>query len=428
MTLATAAAHQHLFGQELTVAMKNFLQNLSLSLTGYVIANSLIFVSIVVAGRLLGPSQFGQYALTIALSQILIIPMLPGIDVAAMREVALHPQQLPQIAASGLFLLAACTLATWIGVLLVGDTAARLLGLGGSVVRIAALIALAMAGKTFWDSIVRGSGAFRLQLWVRIVDAALILFIFLAGYAWLGVHDWRLLALGVTGGALASAWIFYSWVGRGQLRWAGVTSAVTRRLVRYGWAGVIGAVAGILLASADKVLLGNFLGSRGLGVYQAYYFASVQLTGQLALIFLNVFFPAAVGQSDLAIVIRKLDRLVVRLAVPAIIGVSLFILATLWLFSSAYERNLILVLLMSVYAVLWFIMMTYWTLINTTGPRGILYASLNALVAGVMYLLLVQQLLPLLELYAPPIAFLAAFGYMGGAIWLWRVRFRFTLR
>lgn len=423
-----AYVHQALFGHEMSQHMQDFVRQLSFSFVGYVGANSLLFVAVVLAGRLLGPLQFGQYALVMAVSQVLIIPMVLGIDSAVMREVALKPKNLEEIISSGFIMQALFSLITVIVLLTIDDLISNRLDIPVDIIRVAVIVALAVGLRAFFDGVVRGQRYFKLQSAVRMIDASVVLFVLIGGYYLAGWDDFRLLSMGITLGALAATCFFGWWGGGWLLALSKSSLAMARRLWLYGSPGVLGAVAGILLVSADKIILRNTVGTSALGVYQAHYFASVQLSGQLAYIFLNVFFPTVVRERDLSHVLRKLDRLLAISLLPAGLVIGAFIWLTLQLFSFPYSREASLIPLMSVYAVLWFVFMTYWTLVASTGPKGIWYASTHALIAGILYVVMVNQLVRPLGLHAPGAAFILAFVYMAGAIWLWRTKLRHTMR
>ena len=422
-------SHQLLFGHEMTLFMRQFLRHLSLSLTGYVVGNSILFIAIVVAGRLLGPYQFGRYALVMAIAQILIIPMLPGTDVAVMRETALRRGARRRRAISSGFVFTIFTsFTTALLAFVLAQPVITLLDLDIVVWRVAVVVALAVTVRTFFDSVIRGKGEWHLQMLVRMLDAAIVLAV-LAASLWLfALHDFRALVAGIVAGALVAGLLFLARSVHGHLSYAAMDVETLRTLWRYGRFGVLGATGGILLVSADKVIIGNLLGTTTLGIYQAYYFASVQLAGQVGLIFLNVFFPTIVRQQDLTAVLHKIDRLVLMLFAPALFLVALWLTFTLWLFSHAFGLDARLIALMSLYGVLWFLYLAYWTLMASTGPQGMLYASATGLLAGGLFILAVLRLVPSLGIFAPGISFLLTSLYLAAVVLLWRWRFRHTLR
>jgi O-antigen/teichoic acid export membrane protein len=425
---ALLQSHRLLFGHEMTLTMRRFLRHLSYSLIGYVVGNAILFAAVVLAGRLLGPIAFGQYALVMALAQIFVIPMLPGTDMAVMRETALHQGRArSQVLSSGLVFASVTSVVAAATAFAFAGKAAGWLGLNVTIWRVAVVVALALVVRTFFDGVVRGKGDWRLQMAARVIDSSMVLGVFTVSFWLFGVRDFRALAAGIFAGALIAGLIFFDQSVRGHLARAAVSSRMIGILWRYGRFGVMGAIGGILLASADKVLLGKFLGTRDLGIYQAYYFASVQLTGQLALIFLNVFFPTVVRQRDLTIVLRKLDRLVAIFFLPSLIAVAGFVTVTLWLFSGEFSLDWRLIFLMSLYSLLWFLYMVYWTLMASTGPGGMLYASSTGLVAGGLYLSVVYRLVNDLNIFAPGVAFVGTFVFMMVTVILWRLRFRHTL-
>jgi len=423
--------HFFLFGHDVTTTMKEFMSNLSLSFVAYFLSNGILFIAILLAGRLLGPFEFGQYALVMAISQILIIFMLPGIETATMRQVALEytdEKKMRATISSGLVFTTVTSLVVGMLAWFFASTIADYFSFSSSLFRIAIIVSLAMVARSFFDSVIRGKGEFKLQLRVKVLDSLIVFGIFILGYTFFVEPDYRLLIAGLVLGSTGSAFLFYRWSLDKFIEWGKVDFTVVSKLWHYARFAVFGGLGGVMLLSVDKILIGNVLGSETLGLYQAYSFASLQIAGQLAFVFLNVFFPAVVRQRDLTVVLRKIDKLIIFGLVPAFLFIVSFVYLILRLFSSEYELNSYLVIAMSVYSVFWFLTTIYLFLIASTGPDGLFYSSITGFLAGALYLAIVYYLIPSLGLFAPSVSFMFAFVFMFFAALLWRLKFSHTIR
>ena len=80
--------HLKFFGHSMSDTMREFLGNLSWSFFGGVVAMGFLFLIDVMAGRILGPKEYGKYALMIAMANVFIIPMLFGLNIGVNHYVA----------------------------------------------------------------------------------------------------------------------------------------------------------------------------------------------------------------------------------------------------------------------------------------------------------------------------------------------------
>ena len=419
--------HRRLFGHTMGAYMKQFLKHLSLSLVGLTLANGVLFGTILLAGRLLGPEQLGMFSFTLAMAQVLVIPMMLGMDVAVMRSVARHAGKLKdarRIVSSG-FLVMGVSLPL-VALLIAGLAGAlsSLFGVETAVWRMAVVLAIALAFRMFFDGVIRGEGKFKFQSVARVAEALVVLTSFTVLY-WLvdgGGH--RLFLLATVIGVAVISILYLTGGGAGRLiAWRYGSRPESLRLWRYIRFGMIGSVAGLLMVGGDKLLIERLLGQVSLGVYAAYYFISVQLATQLNYMFINVFFPMVSGYKDKLAVLKKVDRLARLALVPAALVIMGEMAASLYLLSDAYLFSWALILSMSVYATLYFIWQTYWWFIASTGAAGVRFTSLHGLMAGAAYLLAIRFLASKFDLLAPALSFFIVFAYLSAVIGWWKKRY-----
>ncbi|MBI4022087.1 MAG: oligosaccharide flippase family protein, partial [Candidatus Andersenbacteria bacterium] len=317
----TERVHYFLFGQTMGEGMALFVRQLSISFMGLIAANGIFFAAMLYIGRALGPETFGRFSLTIAIGQLLVIPMMLGMDVAAMRGVAVEQLLLWQkryiTAGFIVVMMGALTVAAIVfGFKQYWESA---LTLPRGALAMAAVLAMSLAFRNYFDAVARGLGRFKVQALVRMAEALIALGAAVV-LAWLGSQNrWR----GFVGAiitAATSASLLY--IAGGELgsfisfaQWRTATAWHMWRYIRFGMLGALGAV---MLVSADKILVGRIFGAPQLGIYAAYHLLSVQVALQLSYVFINVFFPAVSRQRNKQAVLRKLDRLAVYFTGPAL--------------------------------------------------------------------------------------------------------------
>lgn len=423
-------AHRRLFDHVMSSYMRQFLKQLSFSFVGLTAANAILFGTLLLAGRLLGPQQLGLFALALAMSQLLIIPMMLGMDVAVMRGVAMNIKRLTarrRIVSSGFLVMVSATVLASLIVFVLAGLLSAVFGIASGVIRAATALALALAFRMFFDGVIRGGGKFRFQAGARVLEAAVILLGFVALY-WLVGGGYALFVVATIMGAavISMLYLMRGGVGRliGRQYWRGKVALDLWRYIRFG---MVGAVAGLLLVGGDKFMIGRLLGQASLGVYAAYYYVSVQVAAQLSYVFINVFFPMVSRHEDKLAVLKKLDRLVVVSFMPAVLVAVGGGAISLKLLGSAYMFSWRLIFSMSVYAMLFFIWQTYWWFIASTGARGVRFIGLNGLVAGVIYLAGIYCLVGRFGIFAPAMSFFIVFVYLGWVIRWWKKRFACTV-
>ncbi len=418
--------HSRIFGYAMGSHMREFLTQLSFSTAGLIISNGILFASLLLAGRLLGPRQFGLFSLTAAIAQLLVIPMMLGMDVAAMRGVARHaePARRRRIVTSGFFVLLLSSVLIGSLTLAGADLLGAVFHMRARVIRAAAALALAISLRMFFDGVIRGEKKFKFQARGRVLEASTILAVFAILYWLLEESSYLLYAAAtITGSAVLT--LTY-------LRRGGAARLIASRywdkreawrMWRYIRFGMVGAAAGLLMVGGDKIVVERTLGEVSLGMYAAYYYVSVQIAAQLSYIFVNVFFPSVSSRGNKPAVLKKLDKLVAVAFLPAVLASAGVAALGLKLFSGAYLFSWPLILAMSVYAVMFFVWQVYWWFITSTGPRGVKFAGLNGLLAGTGYLAGIYLLAQRLEIMAPAVSFFIVFLYLAAAVQVWKKKF-----
>jgi len=80
--------HLRIFGHEMSEEMRKFIGNLGISFFGGAISSVLLFSVSVLAGRFLGPVEYGKYALYVALFSFLAIFLSFELETTIVRIVA----------------------------------------------------------------------------------------------------------------------------------------------------------------------------------------------------------------------------------------------------------------------------------------------------------------------------------------------------
>ena len=77
--------YEKIFHEKISKEVKKFVKNLSYVAFGTIIATVFSFAFTILAGRILGPSEYGQFALVESVAMFLYIPMLLGFGTALIK-------------------------------------------------------------------------------------------------------------------------------------------------------------------------------------------------------------------------------------------------------------------------------------------------------------------------------------------------------
>jgi O-antigen/teichoic acid export membrane protein len=80
--------HFKAFGHPMSFEMKSFLGNLSWSFVSGALVLPLMMIVTTLAGRLIGPTEYGKYSLLLLINQFLIIFIFFGLDTTSVKYIA----------------------------------------------------------------------------------------------------------------------------------------------------------------------------------------------------------------------------------------------------------------------------------------------------------------------------------------------------
>lgn len=344
--------HFLIFGHEMSEDMKLFLKNISWSFSGGIIASAILLITNILAGRLLGPTEYGKYNIIWAISQILLVFMLFGMDTASVRFISQEKsgnEKKKQISSSFYLAICASTISSLLYLLFIKHLE-RLLGINHTLLIWALILGLILSFRQLFDCFLRSLRLFKYQSLARISESIIIVFIFwiLFNYSSNKNYSAYIGSL-IIGGVMLIAFYYikldklFSYLNRDALR----------KQASYAKFVFIAGTIGILFGSLDKIIIGKYLSLQELGIYGAYYTSSFALASQLSLLFTNVFFPHVSQTADhLPAILKKIDRLSIIGTIPMLLIMFLIVTAIMKLFGKNYELNWYYVISFSFLAVL----------------------------------------------------------------------------
>lgn len=333
----TEIAHLRIFGHEMGEEMRGFLGNLSWSFAGGIFASiAMLFVN-VFGGRVMGPEQYGFYGLVLAISQLIMLPALFGMDTAGLHF--LSKAQTKEEKADHLTTISVFVFFSSSVTFLLFFVAYSVFGHEFHLNLLLLAIAFAYTALAIFKSIVdvffRGLALFRDQFFSRMIEVALTVALFIIVVIALKKDSYTYYTFVLLTGYIG--FILY-----GLIRLKGYFSKFRFQILKnhlsYAWIVVLGSLLGTAFNAMDKFIIAKYLSVQELGIYMAYFTASTNLIAQATQIFVNVYFPTVSRISDTSF-IRKLDRIFLIGSIPVFLFLCLIIYFIMLLFGGRYGQD-----------------------------------------------------------------------------------------
>ncbi len=390
--------HLKFFGHPMSDTMREFLRNLSWSFFGGIISGVILFIVNILAGRWLGPEMYGKYNLIVAITSCLVIFMTIGLDVSVIRFVSISKNisekiLLIRFVLKRVFVLILITVIISLGVIILlrGND----INIFNSVYVSAVILAIFLSLRMVTDGILRGLGLFLIQAKIRLIESVAVLVFFIAGFYFL-YNSFNQYVFATMGGYVTFSMLTFLYIKKNFF--ADIDSVAQIKIKRniilkYGLYAMIGSFASFLFMGSDKILIGSFIDQQSVGVYSAYFTVSIVPVTLLQVIIINVFFPMISKSLNKQVIFKKINKLFLISAVPmfGLLFISSYI--ALLLFGNKYSRDVILIGLFSVYAILFLVVGVKQWLLASISDSSVLDSSIIAIVsgfiqAGLMFILL----------------------------------------
>ena len=381
----TEILHRRIFGHEMSDEMSKFLGNLSWSFAGGVVAGVILLLINIIAGRWLGPEEYGKYNLILALSLFFIIPMTLGLDVSAPRFIALLKKR-DEKNTLAKFILKRVFFTSVIFFLAFFLLFIFLRNNGFfdfEIVIFALCFAIFLSARNIFDGILRGRGLFQLQMKLRLLESFIIMISFV-GLCLFFESSFKTYVLAIALGYLS--FNIFSFVKSKIFITSMNILQRQENVIKYGMYATVGAFASFLFMGSDKILVNSFFSKNDLGLYSAYFTASIIPISQLQTTIVNVFFPTVSQALNKEVVLKKINRLSFIFFVPIILFVFSYSLVFITLFGNEYGKDLFLILLFSIYATLFFFVGIKQWFLASLSHTSIFLSSIAAIVSGTLQL------------------------------------------
>jgi O-antigen/teichoic acid export membrane protein len=398
-----------IFREEINEKANVFLKNISYVALGTIIASLFTFVFNILAGRILGPAEYGKFALISSISMFLYIPMLPGLNVAVVKYVSEKNDFKKQSKIISTTIILALPLAV-LAVLLYFVFAPQLsktFSISPEIFALSVLLAFFFTLYTLAMEITRAIDKMKEFAFLKIVCGITLLGVFLF-FIFSGHYSFKMLVFSTCVAYLMVAGISLLLYIHKYFKFS-FDKVWAKKLTKYSLWVIIGSVTFVIYTSFDKILINKYLAFNEVGIYGAYQFASISISALIFGIFNTVFFPVASRHKDKKTLLKKMNSFLPYLILLGTLFVFFCEFVILKLYGNKYPFNPLWALLLSIACVCIFIDGFYsWTLASV-GEKGIKITSVASIFLASVNIILDISLIPIVGVTGAIIGLILAF-------------------
>jgi O-antigen/teichoic acid export membrane protein len=151
-------------------------------------------------------------------------------------------------------------------------------------------------------------------------------------------------------------------------------------LSKYAAFSLIGALSFVFYNNFGKIMISRDLNITDLGIYNAYFSASVNLMGIFSGMFYIVFFPTVSKYENKGIIFKRINKFIPYLVCLGIPLIFIFEFIVLKLYGNEYPLNAVWMILFPIASVCIVIDGLYGWLLNSVGSRGAKIVSFAAVI------------------------------------------------
>ena len=388
--------YRKIFHEEVSFEVEKFIKNLSYVGIGTVIASVFSFTYNVLAGRWLGPSEYGTFTLVQSVAMFLYIPMLLGFHTAMIKYNAEKDDILRQrcIISTTYILVLLFTVVSLLAYFIFSEKIMAIFSISSEVFYFAVLFAVLFVFYTLTVETLRSLHMIRTYSRLMPVHSAILFFTFLffalicKDLSFKSPLIAMLLAYGIIGGVILAILKNYLKLQFSR-NWV-------RKLSHYSIYSLLGGISYVLYSNIDKLMINYYLAISEVGIYRAYYYSFTTVLLLISTIFVTTFFPFASSCSDKSALFSKVNKVsiaFISMLFPVALVSGSIILS---IYGSGYHLDPTLMVLFALLAIIIPVNQFYDWLMCSVGVEGVKLVSYAALSTAVANIVLNITLIPVL--------------------------------
>jgi O-antigen/teichoic acid export membrane protein len=373
--------------------MGKFLNNLSYVTIGTIISTMVVFFFNIIAGRLLGPSNYGQFTLIKSIATIMSIPMLLGINTAMVKynsEKIDFIRQRNIISTTYVFVFM-FTLISTIIYFLFASQVMNFAHISQDIYFYSIIFAILFASYMLTTNTLQGLHKLKTLSLLRPVYS-FVLLVSLFVFLYVGnVSFEAMLFANYIAYVIVCGFIFI--IINKYLKFRFV-KCCAKKLITYGYLNMFTSISFVLYMNIDKILINKYMLIEDVGIYNAYYNSSVNIVTVLVGIVVTVLFPTISMRSDKKSTLIFFNKCVPYLVVFGLILVTICEYILLKFYGSNYPIDIQLMILFSLTSILFGWYDIYAWIFNSLGIKGVKMTMVGTGSISIVDILLNIYLIP----------------------------------
>lgn len=387
--------YKKIFDERPSEELETFIKNLTYVFTGTVIATVLSLMYNTISGRILGPTEYGNFVVIQSIATFMQIPMLFGLSTALIKYNAEKIEILRQneIISTTYFLVFIFSSISISIFMLISSDLAYILSVEREIIYFAIVFSLLFVFYTLTSNTLTSLHQIKLYSNIQPIYSAFLLGSFLSFIIIANIVSFK--------SAVYSVYIANFIIGVLILtkiyKFLRLDISVSwlKTLLKYGIFTVFGDMSFVIYTNIDKILINKYMLANDVGLYNAYNYSSINLVNLLAGIFITVYFPTISKYEDKKPIFNKIRTIVPCLLIIGIPLVLVIEYVILNIYGEEYTVETSLILLFAVTSIMSIIYRLYVWTFNSMGVKGTKITLVSNGAIAVISIVLDMSLIPL---------------------------------
>ncbi len=392
----TNTIYRAIFHEEISTEVEKFIKNLSYVGIGTIVASVFSFSFNILAGRWLGPLEYGTFTLIQSVAMFLYIPMLLGFHTAMVKYNAEKDDILRQrrIISTTYILVFVFTVVSLLVYFIFSKEIMTIFSISSEVFYFAVLFAVLFVFYTLTTETLRSLHMLRTYSRLMPIHSAILFFTFLFFALMCKDLSFKsplfsmLLAYGIMGGVILA-------ILRNYLK-PKFNKSWVRKLHHYSIYSLLGGISFVLYSNIDKLMINYYLTISEVGIYRAYYYSFTTVLLLISTIFVTTFFPFASSCGDKKALLDKVNKISIIFIIASLPIALISGSIILSIYGPDYHLDPVLTLLFVLLAVTIPVNQFYDWLMCSVGIDGVKLVSYAALSTAIANIALNIVLIPVL--------------------------------
>ena len=406
-----STVYRKMYNEEMSGDVKHFINDIRYVGIGIIISTFFSFLFNILSGRIFGPSEYGKFALIQSAAMFLQIPMLLGIPTAMVKYTSEKKDidRQKTVISTSYILVIICVLFFTIIYSIYSKQISEKISMPEESFKLAVIFAHLFIFSFVTTNTLRGVNEIKKYSTIKSVYGLLqlvplVLFIYLTYVSYRSIIYSILISNAILG--LLTLPIIKKYIAfKFELTWA-------KTLINFSIFTAISDISFIFYTNIDQLLINKYMLVENVGIYNAYFYSSINVINIFAGIISTVFLPTISKYEDKNPIFKRLDKLIPYLIVLGIPFTLITEYIILNMYGKEYPFDFLLAFLFGTASVMsvWYTL--YVSILTSIGIKGAKINFIGTTTIAVVNIILDICLIPILGLNGAMIA--TTFGYCCG--------------